>query len=791
MRAVLAWTRLDCRRRWRSLVVLILLVALSGGVILATLMGARRTDTTLQRLNAETSPADAMVLPNKPGFDWSVVRKLPSVKALGTFALTIGAEPQGIGFSFDDSVGFPAGDLIENRTVDGAALISGKPLDPNDPDAILVSPGFIGKYGRTVQLRLPTKAQVDSLTPGEDYPPGMKLAGRVITLHAVGVGVNTFDLGTGGGPVFEPSYAFFTHYIKPLFPWVANARVILKNGEAGIPEFRKELAAATGNPNIDVDDQHVARRSLEHTATFTAIGWLLFCGVSFVASLILIGQAFVRFSAAATPDLRTLSALGLGRRQELAAAAAGPALASLLGGILAIAAAIWMTTLFPTGIIGPYEPDPGIRIEWLPLVLGSITLSVIALSGAMLAGKLAITRVLRDSSRPSAVASFARRLGLGVSSVIGVRFALEPGRGQARVPVRPALIGAVAGVLGVVGAFTFRVGIDSTADNYTKFGQTWTYAGFVSFGGPTKAEEAAIHKVARADTDIESLDDLRSAVLPINGRGTSTFSLTPLRGDFKIAVISGRAPVAADEISIGPATAKALHVGVGAHVTVSGKPYVVSGITYAPQDPHNDYTDGDWLTTSGFNRAQPDMSMDKYHEVRLSFRPGVNAEAAIKRLPEQFAPGGIGPISEFIPIDQQIELHSVRIQPMLLGGFLILLAIGAVGHGLASAVRRRRHDLAVLRSLGMTRWQTRLTIASQATVVAVVGLLFGIPLGIAAGRTGWRILADATPVIYTAPLAAIAIMLAIPATVATANVLAALPARRAARLQVSEVLRAE
>jgi ABC-type lipoprotein release transport system permease subunit len=34
-------------------------------------------------------------------------------------------------------------------------------------------------------------------------------------------------------------------------------------------------------------------------------------------------------------------------------------------------------------------------------------------------------------------------------------------------------------------------------------------------------------------------------------------------------------------------------------------------------------------------------------------------------------------------------------------------------------------------------------------------------------------------------------MLAIPATVATANVLAALPARRAARLQVSEVLRAE
>ena len=91
----------------------------------------------------------------------------------------------------------------------------------------------------------------------------------------------------------------------------------------------------------------------------------------------------------------------------------------------------------------------------------------------------------------------------------------------------------------------------------------------------------------------------------------------------------------------------------------------------------------------------------------------------------------------------------------------------------------------------MTRWQTRLTIAAQATVVAFVGLLFGVPLGIAAGRTGWRVLADATPVVYVTPLATIAVVLAIPATIAIANLLAALPARRAARLRVSEVLRAE
>jgi hypothetical protein len=789
--AVWQWTRLDCRRRWRSVVVLVLLVAMAGGVILATLMGARRTDTVLSRLAAKTTPADAMVLPNKPGFDWSVVRKLPSVKALGLFGLTEGADPVGIDIDFESTAGFAAADLIENRTVDAPALISGRLPDPTNPNEILVSPGFIGKYGKAIRIQLPTKAQVDGLNPGDGYPPDMKLAGPVITLHAVGVGVNTFDLGTGGGPVFEPTYGFFTHYIRPLFPWFANARVILKGGEAAIPEFRKELGAATGDPNIEVDDWHSDLRDLEHTATFTAVGWLMFGATALVASLILIGQAFVRFSAAATPDLRTLSALGMGRRQELLAAAAGPAIASIGGGILAIAGAIVGSRRFPTGIIGPYEPEPGIRIEWMPLLLGSLVLTLLALGGALLSGRLAISRVTRESNRPSTVAALARRLGLGVSSVIGVRFALEPGRGQARVPVRPALIGAVAGVVGVVGALTFRAGIDNTANDLTKFGQTWTHMGFVSFGGPTKAEEAAIHQVARNDTDIASLDDLRSAVLPINGRGTGTFSLTPLRGDFQVVSLSGHPPVSADEISIGPNTAKALHVGVGDQVTVAGEHFTVSGITFAPQDPHNDYTDGDWLTTSGFNRVQPDMSKDKFHEVRFSFRPGVDAAAALKRLPRDFAPGGAGPATQFIPINQQVELRSVRIQPMLLGGFLILLAIGAVGHGLASAVRRRRHDLAVLRSLGMTRWQTRLTVAAQATVVAFVGLLFGIPLGIAAGRTGWRVLADATPVLYVAPLAAIAVLVAIPGSVAISNLLAALPARRAARLRVSEVLRAE
>jgi hypothetical protein len=44
-------------------------------------------------------------------------------------------------------------------------------------------------------------------------------------------------------------------------------------------------------------------------------------------------------------------------------------------------------------------------------------------------------------------------------------------------------------------------------------------------------------------------------------------------------------------------------------------------------------------------------------------------------------------------------------------------------------------------------------IVTQATLLAVIGLAFGIPLGIAFGRTLWRAAADMTPLAYHPPVA--------------------------------------
>ena len=118
--------------------------------------------------------------------------------------------------------------------------------------------------------------------------------------------------------------------------------------------------------------------------------------------------------------------------------------------------------------------------------------------------------------------------------------------------------------------------------------------------------------------------------------------------------------------------------------------------------------------------------------------------------------------------------------PFALGAFLVLLAVGAVGHALATAVHRRRGELAVLRALGMTRRQSRLVVVTQASVLAAIGLAVGVPLGLALGRLVWRLVALNTPLAYHPPLAFWALVLIGPLALLAANLLAAWPGQRAA-----------
>jgi hypothetical protein len=803
-----AWLRVDLRRRWRSLLVLALLVAVAGGTVLAAVAGGRRADSVLGRLTANGLPATAVVLPNQPGFDWDQVRAMPEAETLTTFLLAgfeipFTADATGAGLP-DDGIGFPPGDDAWARTIERPVLQQGRLFDPGRPDEVLATPGFLRhnhmRLGDTLTAHLLTPQQVaaeEGLSSSAPDP-----AGPQVRLRIVGVGMSPWGHDTPGQPgglLMSPGFA--AHY-KPNFfndkADFANALVRLRGGSAALPAFQEHLARLTGRQDIDVWNRPAQLDQEQRNITFEDRCLLAFAAAALVAALFLIGQAVARYTASTLVDLQVMGALGMTPGQAAQAAVASPTLAALVGTTLGVGAAGLASRWFPIGAAGLAEPAPGIDLDWLVLGVGWVGIPLLVLAGSAAAAWWGLRwERAYASGRRSAVASVAARAGLPVPVVVGTRFALEPGRGRTAVPVRPALVGAVAGVLGVVGVFTFADGVSDAADTPARFGQTWQLGAFVGYNDAdvVPSERRVLTAVAR-DVDVAGVNDTRLAVAHAGSqdRAVTLFTYDPVGTPIQPVLTDGRLPMSDADVVLAPTAAHAMHAEVGSRVRFSGvvgaKDLTVVGIGFVPASPHNDYADGGWLTPGGYQALF--AAKLKFHFALIALRPAATPGGVLQRLAT--VPGAEEGMffawgDEFpTPIAQ---LRDVRVLPVALGVFLILLALGAVGHALATAVRRRRVDVAVLRALGMTRWQSRGLVVTQASVLAVLGLLLGVPLGVALGRTTWRTVADYTPLQYVPPLALLALLLVGPLALLVANLLAAWPGHQVARLRIAQVLRAE
>ena len=85
----------------------------------------------------------------------------------------------------------------------------------------------------------------------------------------------------------------------------------------------------------------------------------------------------------------------------------------------------------------------------------------------------------------------------------------------------------------------------------------------------------------------------------------------------------------------------------------------------------------------------------------------------------------------------------------------------------------------------------RATVAWQASTVAAIGILVGLPLGVGLGRFGWNLLAAELGVVREPVAPAWSAFLVIPAALLLANLVALVPAAIAARIRPAVVLRAE
>ncbi len=179
----------------------------------------------------------------------------------------------------------------------------------------------------------------------------------------------------------------------------------------------------------------------------------------------------------------------------------------------------------------------------------------------------------------------------------------------------------------------------------------------------------------------------------------------------------------------------------------------------------------------------------------LKYRPGTDLPAAaaqvIRAVTRAGCPGGLCLVTtDQRPSDIQNDT-GLRDTPLILGAVLALLAAGTLAHTLLTGVRRRRRDLAVLKTLGLLRSQLLQVVSWQASALATAALLAGLPVGLLAGRWAWALFAGSVGVAGTAEVPLPIVLAVIPVTLLLASLLAAGPGWAAARIRPALILRAE
>src|SRR5207248_8582348 len=76
------------------------------------------------------------------------------------------------------------------------------------------------------------------------------------------------------------------------------------------------------------------------------------------------------------------------------------------------------------------------------------------------------------------------RNALPLPVALGTGLALQAGNGKRAIPVRPAIAGAVAGILGIVGALGLVRGIDDALHTPSRAGQVWDASVWPDDGHP-------------------------------------------------------------------------------------------------------------------------------------------------------------------------------------------------------------------------------------------------------------------------------------------------------------------
>ncbi len=515
---------------------------------------------------------------------------------------------------------------------------------------------------------------------------------------------------------------------------------------------------------------------LATAARVLVTGLMVALGVAALAGGTAVVQVLIRRHALDEPRRQVEAALGMTMRDQGAVRAMTSVLPAGVAAAVAVGVGLAASGVGPPGVLAGVEPSPGAAPNAVVLAVGAVLVaaSVLALDRFAFV-VVARSRGRRHVATRSSLAAAASAMGPAVET--GVDLAFDRRDRRSAVASRSARIGAVVGVTGVVAALVFAASLhrlDGSSDR-------WGWRGDVMVADVRDETVATLLE----DHRVEALSDVQSTSARVGGDEVNAYSFDMRRGSLGWTVLDGRQPASPDEILVGTRVARRQQVAVGDRVRLDGangssRRVEVVGVGVGPTNSDEDLGDAVVLTPQGLERSQ---LRGAYRGAYLSVRPGtLDAFLADHRSALEIDTPTRPP--------EVSNLASLGVLPIALGGFIAVIGIGALANALIVTTQQRRRDLGALRAMGMTGRQVRSSVLVAGTSIAVVGVVIGVPLGIALGGSVWRLVAS-TAYVAGDPALRVALVIVPFATVALGAALSIFPAHRATRHAPGWALRSE